>query len=357
MAAPPPLNLDELLEPIPGPEPAGSSSVFYEIKPKLDELRREVLNPEELPEDHPDRQKRADWAGLERLTRDTLRNRAKDLRVVNYLILALSRQYGFAGLRDGLRFLITLLDQCWDRLLPPIDEENTPLDRLLPLANALDEPTGGFRLPTVVKMLPLVRDDKKGRTFSCLDWEFLQDPKSVADPRRAELAEAFPVVLHETPPQWIAEQKVLIDEALQEQERLKTFLDERIGPNNELGFLKLRDALESCQRLAQMVLEKTQPARPAGEAKTDIPADGQAVSAAPAGPPASRAEAYRQLAEAAETLERLEPHSPIPYLVRRAVELGSLPFPQLIKALIRDGNVLAELSRELGLKEGESPSS
>jgi type VI secretion system protein ImpA len=66
---------------------------------------------------------------------------------------------------------------------------------------------------------------------------------------------------------------------------------------------------------------------------------------------ASRAEAYRQLAQAAARLRELEPHSPIPYLVQRAVELGGLPFPLLIKALIRDGNVISELNRELGIKE------
>jgi len=50
----------------------------------------------------------------------------------------------------------------------------------------------------------------------------------------------------------------------------------------------------------------------------------------------------------------LEPHSPIPYLVQRAVELGAMPFPQLMRALIRDANTLTELSRELGIKSEEA---
>ncbi len=50
-------------------------------------------------------------------------------------------------------------------------------------------------------------------------------------------------------------------------------------------------------------------------------------------------------------LRELEPHSPIPYLIQRAVELGSLPFPQLINALIRDDSILTELRREFGIKE------
>jgi type VI secretion system protein ImpA len=351
MPAPPLFDVDELLEPIPGPEPAGSPSVFYEIKAKLDDLRREVLNPEELPEDDPDRHKRADWPGLEKLARDTLRNRAKDLRVVNYLVLALVRQHGYVGLRDGLRLLIALIEKCWDRLLPVIDEESTPLDRVLPLENSLDDPVGGFRLPTALQQLPLVQGKKQA--FSYLDWELLQKPEYASHPRRAEVEEAFPGALQETPPEGVTAASEAIEECLQEQNRLAQLLEQQVG-REAPGLLKMRGSLENCQRMARMVLEKIQPARPAQDAKTDIPADGRPASAAAAGPPATRAEAYRLLAEAAETLERLEPHSPIPYLVRRAVELGSLPFPQLIKALIRDGNVLSELSRELGLKEGES---
>jgi predicted component of type VI protein secretion system len=59
----------------------------------------------------------------------------------------------------------------------------------------------------------------------------------------------------------------------------------------------------------------------------------------------------------ADLLERLEPHSPVPYLVRRAVALGSLPFPQLMKALIREDytQAITEMNRELGIKEEPPP--
>ena len=65
----------------------------------------------------------------------------------------------------------------------------------------------------------------------------------------------------------------------------------------------------------------------------------------------TREDIYHALAEAADALERLEPHSPVPFLVRRAVELGALPFPLLMAALIRDSGVLSEMNRELGIKE------
>jgi len=68
-------------------------------------------------------------------------------------------------------------------------------------------------------------------------------------------------------------------------------------------------------------------------------------------PSVPREDVYRQLNDAAALLQRLEPHSPIPYLIQRAIELGAMPFPKLMRALIRDENVLTEMNRELGIKE------
>ena len=65
----------------------------------------------------------------------------------------------------------------------------------------------------------------------------------------------------------------------------------------------------------------------------------------------SREQAYRQLAAAAATLRQLEPHSPIPYLVDRCISLGALPFPELIRELVRDAGVIEELNRLMGIKE------
>ena len=65
----------------------------------------------------------------------------------------------------------------------------------------------------------------------------------------------------------------------------------------------------------------------------------------------SRADAYRMLNEAADLLQQIEPHSPVPLLVKRAVKLGELKFPDLMKALIRENAVIDELNRLMGLEQ------
>ena len=41
--------------------------------------------------------------------------------------------------------------------------------------------------------------------------------------------------------------------------------------------------------------------------------------------------------------------------MQRAVELGALSFPELIKELVRDANILGALNRELGIKDATPP--
>src|SRR6185503_19324890 len=67
------------------------------------------------------------------------------------------------------------------------------------------------------------------------------------------------------------------------------------------------------------------------------------------GPIRSRADAYRRLSEAADYLLRTEPHSPTPYLVKRAVEWGNMSLPELLQQIVRNEGELNEMDRLLRL--------
>jgi type VI secretion system protein ImpA len=64
-----------------------------------------------------------------------------------------------------------------------------------------------------------------------------------------------------------------------------------------------------------------------------------------------RAAALQQLAEVAAFFRRTEPHSPVSYLVQRAVQWGHMPLENWLRDVIKDEAVLANLRDTLGLKE------
>ena len=123
MASPPVLNSEPLLAPIPGDNPAGGA-IPFEIREKLEEGRKEI-NLEDFDKNDPARPteaKKADWSGIIRLAQETLSKTSKDLLISARLTEALVKQHGFAGLRDGLHLMRLLVEQCWDRLNPSIED-------------------------------------------------------------------------------------------------------------------------------------------------------------------------------------------------------------------------------------------
>ena len=111
--------------------------------------------------------------------------------------------------------------------------------------------------------------------------------------------------------------------------------------------IKLREAIEDNRGLVAEIWKRKAPVEESAGGEGGADGDGTGGGGGSLG---SRDAIYRRLQEAADQLERLEPHSPVPFLVRKAVAFGSLPFPDLLKALIRNPDVLAELGRELGIK-------
>jgi predicted component of type VI protein secretion system len=72
----------------------------------------------------------------------------------------------------------------------------------------------------------------------------------------------------------------------------------------------------------------------------------------------SRAEAYRLLQAAADFLQRTEPHSPTPYLIRRAISWGKMSFGELLPELIRNNSELSEILRLLQVeRDAKAPKS
>jgi type VI secretion system protein ImpA len=346
MPSEPLLDVAELLHPIAADLPAGEP-VPYDLRQELEEDRREE-DPEEFAPDDPMRPlqpKRADWSGIVRKTQEILTRSSKDLLVAARLTEAITKQHGFAGCRDGLRLLNQLVAECWDRVNPVIEDGDVEV-RATPFT-WLDESDRGARFPTTLRQVPLVLG--ADRQYCCMDWLSLKEGRTTAPPR-----EDFDKAALQMSAQACQDFNDVLTECLLELHNLAQQLNDRMG-SYAPGLTGIGMALEQCRAITKELLNK----KGGPPAPGTAPEPGNGVAPTPggfqaAGPVGSRAEAYRQLQQAATVLQQLEPHSPIPYLVLKAVELGHLPFPELMRRLIRNGDVLTELNRELGIKEPPS---
>ncbi len=340
-----PDNLDSLLAPIAGADPAGDPNAYRrELRDRFGELRREERAEDFDDANRPQQLKRADWEATVAEAVEALTERTKDLRVACHLLEGLTRTDGFAGLAAGLDLLARLVEQCWDRLNPPLDPED-PEVRSDPLANMLDDPSRGVMFPETVRSISLLGRAAHQHAFR--DWQSLRAAKT------AQSEDESAKTLAEIDPDELRLRQQEIERCLKSLDRLVEAANDRMA-DYAPGMTRLRAALDDCLRtvrgeLAQMTEAEAGPESDPENAGAEEGAPESGGTADPRGAAAARSEAYRQLRRAADLLQQLEPHSPIPYLVKRAVGLGQLPFPQLMEQLIRDDGVLRELNREMGV--------
>lgn len=347
-----PLDFDSLIAPIPGDDPAGARDLSA-VRDRLDEMRKEI-NPESYSRDDPRRPesaKKADWRGIIELTQDALRSKSKDYLLAARLTEALVKDRGFAGLTAGLHLLRLMTEECWDRMYPKIEEEDD-LDTRARRFDWLDEVDRGAWFPSTLRLVPMMPPGPDG--FGWQHWRDAQGGKSEVS--SADIETAIQMCGREACESLLAD----LNESWEELDLLSQVLNQKMKTetkNYAPGLSGIRSALSDCRTLAQQILVKK--GGPAVSSEADagaaVETSGGGGAQAPgkaAGPRMeSRAEIYARVSEAAAKLRQIEPHSPIPYLLNRAVELGALPFPDLMKALILNADVLRVMNRELGIKD------
>lgn len=386
-------DVEELLRPVSAASPGGDPLAYSRgLRSQFSELRNPArsANP-----DDPDRGVDAvDWKAISELAIRTLRETAKDLRVACHLAEASMHRWGLSGLHAGLVLIRRLSEECWDDLAPAPDPED-PEVRCAPLENLLDDPVHGPILPTAIRSLPVLPTEPE--PISLVSAMAAKDERGSAD-----LASRISRI----PAPRAAKVSSDLDATLAELQTLQHVLLDRLG-DYAPTFLHLRESLELLrqwfdQALAGQLSDGGRGTRadasvsgvrpPAGDglgattATPSAPVDGHYLSdpdsSDPGGPLARdasassttgrtsdaspqtvleqsarlRREAYRQLRWAADVLQRMEPHSPIPYLIRRAIRLGDLPLPDLMSALVREESAVELFSRELGLSAADEAS-
>jgi len=340
------LNLDELCQPIPGPNPSGEP-LADGVRLQLDELRKE---PDDFDSSTAGRV--ADWPKVIRLATENLQTKSKDLLLGVRLVEGVTKKHGWAGLRDGLQLLARLSGECWDYLHPiPGPGEDAEI-RVGPF-NWLNDAMRGAKFPQVITALPVAKAG--GKPFASVDW--------IVASRKEEL-EGLMTKVDGPALKTAFEDMTAARLALEDLSRV---LDEKLGADIAPNFLSpentssmgtaIDQSLHMIREVAKrrgVELEPGAASESAAEsAVSEVASDDRSGGSPSVG--GTRDDLYRQLEQIAATLKRIEPHSPVPFMIERCVKLGGMPFPSLMRAIIRESVTLDELDRIMGVEATATP--
>ena len=355
-------DIETLLAPIAMERPAGESLRYEGTYDRIQEARRED-DPTLTQGVWKTRLKRADWEAVQALCLEALETRSKDLHIAVWLLEAWLHMYGLAGVRTGLQLLTGLCESFWEELHPAWDPDN-PEYRFAPLV-WMNE-----KLVIQLKQLPLTHPATgEGQAYTLADWEnaLLLESVLQRDAKALQTAEATGKAtqtkfLGSATLTSTAFYTALVQELRQTLEastELERCLEDFCGSKApSLG--RLKDTLLQAQHLVETLLQErgvsVDPAPPPDDTPSSIEFSLPEEELRPeyvttSGPIRSRAEAYRRLAEAADYLLRTEPHSPAPYLVKRAVAWGSMSLTELLHEFVQNSNDLKAIYTLLGIKD------
>jgi type VI secretion system protein ImpA len=343
-------DAERLLSPISAEKPSGDSLRYEGAYDRIKALRKD--EDPNLPQGvwKADVQ-RANWAGVEQECLTALETRSKDLNLAAWLTESWMHLYGFSGLREGLIVTRELVDNFWETLYPEIRDGDIDF-RIAPL-EWIDE-----KLTIQAKLVPLSAPEGEGAAYSFADWEMAIRPTPRPERGQPAVAPAlnqatFQQSMTLTPTAVLYATGMTVRETLEAAADLVQSLDGVMGRQGP-ALTALRGALESILNLLASFLNDRSDLPQEDETELEGPFDtGGALPLLPSGSRIrTRAEAYQRLAEAADFLLRTEPHSPVPYLVKRAIGWGSLSLGDLLPELVRNQGELTEIFRLLRLNGG-----
>jgi type VI secretion system protein ImpA len=362
-ATPPVIDLDAMLAPIPGENPAGESLKYTGVYDEIREARR----ADDLLEqgDWKREPKAADWDRAAEISIDALTTKTKDLQICAWMSEALVKLHGADGLRDSLKVMLGFHRQFWDKVYPENDEGD-----LEGRANALS--WVDRQAAVALKEVALT----KGVGYNYHDWESSSSfnvgpdvPPEQAEERRARAAEEGKITSddwlkakHATPRAFYESLYASLTDAWDTFRALDQLTGDLYG-NQAPSMGELKTSIDQVRTVVEKIVKEKRALEPdasdaqaAGDGAGASAADGNghasggAATISVTGPIRSRAEALSRLSEVASFFRQTEPHSPVAYLVERAMKWCQMPLDAWLASVIKDPAVLDSIRETLGVE-------
>jgi type VI secretion system protein ImpA len=363
---PPVINLEALMQPISEDKPAGESQQYSGL---YDEIRESRRADDNLSQGQWQTElKIADFRQVIRLAVPALETQTKDLQIGAWLAESLVKEHGFIGLRDSLRLLNGLQETFWETMFPEVDEGD-----MEGRANALEWIDG--QASFAIKEAKITagagysffdyEDSKKFDipdnidTLDSTDQQKYRELSAQAEKENRVTADKWRKAKAASRRAFYEQLSFDLGECLAEHKELNRVIEEKFDRNQMPGTSQLKKSLDDIQTLVKRLLEDKRAEEP--DAADEEPAEaeqtegGEASAAVggktvmvAAGAIQSRKDALKRLAELAEYFRKTEPHSPLSYLIQRAVKWGEMPLESWLQDVIKDEAVLFQLRQTLG---------
>ncbi len=370
---------ETLLKPISQESSAGQDlrHILFDQKKGIywhDRIRE--AHRENIFEDVP---KLPDWPVVIDLSIQALTSLTKDLQIAAWLSDALVKHNGhdrLAGLRDSLNLIRGLIEDYWGEFFPASDPagDDGPFKARANIIAAFDS-----RMGLAIRAIPLT-ESMSGLKYSFMDWEAARSfdipekdqfdtfgfsniekfnlLKEQAEQEGKITGEDWRKAVNGTPYHFIKERLELLQKCTEELNALADAIDLRF----ELEAPSLRELRRSLEDMTSLMKKLEREKRPPEVADgieqslTTVESDLQNGEAGGFGLPGNmgsvrtRHDALRRLADIAEYFRRTEPHSPVSYLVRRAIKWGNMPLDVWLEDVVNEMSVLGQLRETLGIK-------
>jgi type VI secretion system protein ImpA len=374
------VDIEALLAPISEDAPSGENVKYSGIYDEIREARRadDNLSKGDWSWDL----KVADWNKVIAQATDSLETQTKDLQIAVWLAEGLIKKHGFAGLRDGLILTRRLQEEFWETLYPEIDEDNDLEAR----GNAIEFLDRQAAL--AVKEVPLTNADplnfiqwEESKEFDIPEnievLEYAEQQKMVALRAQAEeeqrvTGERWRKAKASSKRAFYEELSSVIEECWSEFQLLDRTTDDKFG-NQTPGLGKLKKSLDAIRDAIKRLLQEKRELEPdPSDFPSEIEDDESLLSldgangaggrthqsaAVAVGAIRSRQDALKRLSEVADFFRQTEPHSPVSYLVQRAVKWGNMPLETWLQEVVKDESVLSQIRETLGVEEQNSDDS
>lgn len=337
---------NDLLQPIPGENPAGQNLRYAPIYDKIKEARRQ---DDDAPQGEWTRERKvADWALTAKLISEALATQSKDLQLVAWLAEAQLVREGLPGLREVLDLARGLLENFWDTLHPELEDGDAEF-RATPLqwiGDRLEIPLRQTRVTRKLSWLQY-KEARAVGTEESADTDAKREARQKAIEEGKVTQEQFDSDFDATPKPFYVDLMAAYDGVMESVEALSTLCDEKFG-DVAPSYSKLKSTLEEVRQTVRTLLVKKREKEPDApvaaaepEPEPEAEAAGEpeaaAVGSAAAAPararvkagtlapePVDREDAIARVVVASRFLRTQDAYSPAPYLLLRGLRWGEL---------------------------------